>query len=85
MQMGYALVATGGRTRLGSLRSQSREIAHLVLGAAVMLLIAAGIEGFWSPSSMAAPVKWAASGAFSVLLTLYFVLAGRKPAAGERP
>lgn len=85
MQMGYALVATGGRTRLGSLRSQSREIAHLVLGAALMLLIAAGVEGFWSPSSVPAPVKWAVSGAFSLLITLYFALAGRGPAPGEGP
>ncbi|AUX43043.1 membrane protein [Sorangium cellulosum] len=85
LQMGYALVATGGRTRLGSLRSQAREIAHLVLGAALMLLIAAVVEGFWSPSAVAAPVKWAASGLFTLLVVLYFALAGRGPARAEGP
>jgi uncharacterized membrane protein SpoIIM required for sporulation len=82
MQMGYALIDTGGRTRIGSLRSQSREIAHLVIGAALMLLVAALIEAFWSPSSLPAPVKWTASAVLTLGLALYFGLAGRGP---DRP
>lgn len=78
LQMGYALIDTGGRTRIGSLRAQSRELAHLILGAAVMLLIAAGLEGFWSPSSLPPPVKWTAAGIFAVLLTLWLALGGRE-------
>jgi uncharacterized membrane protein SpoIIM required for sporulation len=77
IQMGYALVATGGLTRLGSLRSQAKEIAHLILGAAGMLMIAAAIEGFWSPSSVPAPVKWGVAGALAILVTTYFLVAGR--------
>jgi uncharacterized membrane protein SpoIIM required for sporulation len=76
--MGFALVDTGGRTRLGSLRAQGREIANLVIGAALMLAVAAVVEGFWSPSSIAAPVKWVVAGVNAVLVTLYFVLAGRR-------
>lgn len=79
LQMGYALVDTGGRTRLGSLRAQGRDLAIIIIGAAVMLFIAAGLEAFWSPSSVAPPFKWAAAGVFTVLLTLYFSLAGRQP------
>ena len=60
MVMGYALVDTGGRTRFGSLRARARDIAYLVLGAALMLLVAAGIEGFWSPSGVPRAVKWGA-------------------------
>src|SRR5262249_39672962 len=78
LQMGYALVATGGLTRWGSLRAQAREIAVLVLGAAGMLLCAAAIEGFWSPSSVPKQVKWAAAGGLALLVTLYFLLAGRR-------
>jgi uncharacterized membrane protein SpoIIM required for sporulation len=78
LQMGFALIDTGGRTRLGSLRAQSRDIANLVLGAAIMLAVAACIEGFWSPSSIAAPIKWAAAGVNAVLVTGYFLLAGRR-------
>ncbi len=78
LQMGYALVDTGGLTRVGSLRRSAPLIARQILGAAAMLLIAALIEGFWSPSSLPAPVKWAASGVFSVLVALYLALAGKE-------
>ena len=77
LQMGYALVATGGRTRWGSLRAQARELAALVLGTAAMLLTAAGIEGFWSPSPAPAPVKWMVAAGLGALLALYLSLAGR--------
>jgi uncharacterized membrane protein SpoIIM required for sporulation len=77
LQMGYALVDTGGRTRLGSLRAAGHDLAIIILGAAIMLFIAAGIEAFWSPSSAPPPAKWAATGVLTVLLILYFSLAGR--------
>ncbi|MEZ4300153.1 MAG: stage II sporulation protein M [Polyangiaceae bacterium] len=78
MRMGYALVATKGRTRIGSLRESAREIAALIMGAAVMLLIAAGLEGFWSPSSLPPPVKWAASVVFTLGMTAFLLFAGRE-------
>jgi uncharacterized membrane protein SpoIIM required for sporulation len=77
LQMGYALVATGGRTRIGSLRGQAREIAELVLGAAGMLCIAALIEGFWSPSAVPARVKWLVAASLAVWVATYFLFAGR--------
>lgn len=78
LKMGYSLIATGGLTRLGSLRSQMGELAELIMGAAVMLLIAAAVEAFWSPSSLPNEVKWAFSFVVSVLLVAYFALAGRR-------
>ena len=78
LQMGWALVATEGRTRLGSLRAQARELGHLIVGAAVMLLIAAVLEGYWSPSGLAPPIKWAASGVFIVLIGLWLGYAGSR-------
>lgn len=77
MRMGYALVATGGRTRLGSLRASAREIGALIVGAAVMLVIAAAIEGFWSPSSLPPVVKWIASGVFTLGVAAFLLFAGR--------
>lgn len=77
LKMGYALIETGGRTRVGSLRYQARDIARLVVGAAVMLIIAAAIEGFWSPSAAPPEVKWAFSAAFSALVIGFLVFAGR--------
>lgn len=79
MVMGYSLVETNGRTRIGSLRARARDVAALILGAGAMLLVAAGIEGFWSPSSVPAPVKWVVAVALSGVVAAWLALAGRKP------
>jgi uncharacterized membrane protein SpoIIM required for sporulation len=78
LQMGWALVATNGRTRLGSLRSQARELGHLIVGAGAMLLIAAFLEGYWSPSGVPPEIKWMASAVFIVLVAAWLVFAGRR-------
>jgi uncharacterized membrane protein SpoIIM required for sporulation len=75
--MGYSLVATGGRTRFGSLRASARELADLIIGAAAMLFIAALIEGFWSASAVPPPLKWATAAVLGILVALYFCFAGR--------
>jgi uncharacterized membrane protein SpoIIM required for sporulation len=80
LQMGYALVRTAGRTRLGSLRAQAPAVGTLVGGAAAMLLVAAAIEAFWSPSAVTAPVKWAVAAVLSLLVAAYLALAGRRDA-----
>lgn len=77
LRMGYALVRTAGRTRLGSLRAEGPDVARLALGAAVMLGIAALIEGYWSPSSIPDGVKWGTAAGLWLLVLAYFVLAGR--------
>jgi uncharacterized membrane protein SpoIIM required for sporulation len=77
LSMGWSIVAPGTKTRLGSLRAVSGELAIIVAGAAVMLLIAAGIEGFWSASSIPSVVKRAVGIANFVLVLGYIVLAGR--------
>lgn len=77
LKMGYALVATNGRTRLGSLMSQAPDLARLIAGAALMLLIAAGIEAFWSPSAAPKEVKWLVAVALWSFVFLYLALSGR--------
>jgi uncharacterized membrane protein SpoIIM required for sporulation len=79
MVMGYALVDARGLTRFGSLRAKAKDVAVLVMGAALMLLVAAMLEGFWSPSSVPERIKLAAAGTFYVLVALYLALAGRRP------
>lgn len=78
LKMGYALVETGGLTRIGSLRTQAPDIARLVVVAAMMLVVAAAVEAFWSPSSLPPPVKWTASAVFTLLVIAYLALAGRE-------
>lgn len=77
LQMGYALVATEGLTRFGSLRRHARSIFAQIIGAAVMLLIAAAIEGFWSPSSLPDQVKWAFAAVNGLLVATFLIFAGR--------
>ncbi|PRP91706.1 hypothetical protein ENSA5_52860 [Enhygromyxa salina] len=84
LQMGWALVKTDGLTRMGSLRAQGKELGHLIVGAAAMLVIAAVIEGYWSPSAAPPELKWAASGVFILFVTAWLSLGGRRR-RGARP
>jgi uncharacterized membrane protein SpoIIM required for sporulation len=78
MVMGYALVDSGRRTRWASLRAKSGDLFRMIMGVALMLLVAAAIEGFWSPSTILAPVKWGVAGLLYALVFAYLLLAGRK-------
>ena len=87
LQMGWALVETNGLTRMGSLRRQGQELGHLIIGAGAMLVIAAGLEGYWSPSGLAPQIKWAASGVAIVFVTAWLSLGGRprRPKSARHP
>lgn len=85
MVIGHALVATGGLTRFGSLRRRAGDIARLVLGAAVMLLIAAMLEGFWSPSPAPPTAKLVVAGLLWVAVALYFIRVGRAGVRADEP
>ncbi len=77
LRLGQSMIDTGGRTRLGSLRRHSRELVAMVVGVAFMLLIAAGIEGFWSPSGIPRPVKYGVSAVAFAMLIVFFLFGGR--------
>lgn len=79
--LGGALIAPNGQTRLGSVRAASRDLGNLVLGAAAMLLVAALIEGFWSPSGIPARVKFAFSGVGWALVAAFLAFGGRRARA----
>jgi uncharacterized membrane protein SpoIIM required for sporulation len=79
--LGKALIAPGPRTRLAALRANARDAVTLVGGAALMLLLAAAVEAFWSGGGAPSGVKYGV-GAFGwILVALYLGLAGR----GARP
>lgn len=58
LRLGWAMVVTEGRTRAGSLRAAGPSLYRLVLGTAVLLLVAAAIEGFWSASPVPRVAKY---------------------------
>jgi uncharacterized membrane protein SpoIIM required for sporulation len=77
LTLGWSIVAPGPSTRVASLQRAAREIVVIVFGAAVMLLAAAAVEGFWSASSVPSTVKRAVGAVLFVLLASYVALAGR--------
>jgi uncharacterized membrane protein SpoIIM required for sporulation len=82
--MGYALVDTGPQTRWASLRAKSGDLFRMIMGAALMLLVAAFIEGFWSRSTVLPQVKWGVAGTLYLLVLCYLFFAGRSPDGGGR-
>ena len=83
LSMGWSVVAPGERTRIASLRSAAGELVVIATGATVMLLVAAGIEGFWSASSVPEVVKRIVGIVNFCLVLSYILFAGRKTAKGE--
>jgi uncharacterized membrane protein SpoIIM required for sporulation len=75
--LGQALLAPGRRTRLAALRANARDAVVLVGGAALMLLLAAVVEAFWSAGGAPADVKYGVGAVGWVLVAGYLSLAGR--------
>jgi len=81
LHLGWALLAPGRRTRAGALAAAARDGLPLVYGAALMDVLAACIEAFWSASALVPPaLKLAAAAALWTAVAAYFALAGRRHA-----
>ncbi|HUQ72197.1 MAG TPA: stage II sporulation protein M [Planctomycetaceae bacterium] len=76
LMLGDAGLHPGNRTRLEALRVRGLEAVQLAGGAAVMLVIAALIEAFWSPAPIPATVKYTVGGLLWCLVALYLLLSG---------
>jgi uncharacterized membrane protein SpoIIM required for sporulation len=79
LSLGWSVTAPGELTRRASLQRTAREILVIVAGASVMLLMAAGIEAFWSASSTPRVVKLAVGGSLLLLVLGYVLIGGRAP------
>ncbi|MDR0451036.1 MAG: stage II sporulation protein M, partial [Treponema sp.] len=75
--LGYRFFVTRGLSRAASLREAGREALPLISGAALLLLIAAGIEAFWSSRfTLPLRLRYGVGIGLWVLLILYFLFAG---------
>lgn len=82
LHLGWSLLAPGRRTRRQALREGVAEALPVVTGAALMDVLAAALEAFWSSSAALPPaVKYAAGGFLWTAVLAYFLLAGRRHAA----
>jgi uncharacterized membrane protein SpoIIM required for sporulation len=81
LHLGWALLAPGRRSRGRALADAARDGMPLVYGAALMDVLAACIEAFWSASALVPlPVKLAAAALLWTAMAAYFLLAGRRHA-----
>jgi uncharacterized membrane protein SpoIIM required for sporulation len=78
LKLGGALIAPGGLSRKSALVQAGRPAVRIMYGAALMFLVAAFIEGFWSPlTQFPATFKYAVGITLWILMIAYFLLAGR--------
>ena len=75
--LGLSWIAPGGRSRLSALRQTAESTLPMVGAAAVMGVIAAGLEAFWSPLDLPVNVKYAAGAVLWALVIGGFILLGR--------
>lgn len=77
--LGYRFFVTKGLTREASIRSAAAAALPIITGSALLLLVAAVIEAFWSSRHEIAPViHYGLGAAGALLLAAYFIFAGRK-------
>jgi uncharacterized membrane protein SpoIIM required for sporulation/uncharacterized RDD family membrane protein YckC len=74
--MGSAMLLPGRLTRREVLVTRGREAVSLILGTALMLVIAGTIEGFISPSELPREIKLAFAAVAALAMVAYFTLAG---------
>jgi uncharacterized membrane protein SpoIIM required for sporulation len=78
LKLGWGIVAPGRRGRAAALREGAREALPLILGAGGMLLVAAGIEAFWSPSRVIPDsIKLGVGAVLWIMVLGYLTLGGR--------
>jgi uncharacterized membrane protein SpoIIM required for sporulation len=76
--LGYRFFVTGGLSRTAALRHAGRDALPLITGSALLLVIAAAVEAFWSSKhTLPLPIRLGAGAACWVLLLGYFLFAGR--------
>jgi uncharacterized membrane protein SpoIIM required for sporulation len=78
--LAHAIVAPGQWTRLEALKRNARDALKLVMGAALMLLLAAFIEAFWSSSGVASEIKYLVAALLWLLVAAYLAGAGQRGA-----
>jgi len=76
--IGSALLIPGDLSRADALKSRGKEAGRLMMGVAVLLVVAGIIEGFISPAPIPAAIKFTIAGLTGIALYSYLLLAGRE-------
>lgn len=78
LRVGLSMLRPGRLERRAALVLAGRKALPLVIGAAVMISIAAVIEGFWSPLNLPPVMKFSAGGLCWLLLAAFLLFSGRE-------
>ena len=81
--IGSALLMPGDLSRADALKSRGKDAIRLMMGVAVLLVVAGIIEGFISPAPIRSAIKISIAIITGLSLYSYLLLAGRYPEAGE--
>jgi uncharacterized membrane protein SpoIIM required for sporulation len=76
--IGYSMINPGDLTRAQALKKSGLEAVRLAIGCAILLFIAGIIEGFLSPSSLPAAVKYGTGITTGIAMYSYLFLVGRE-------
>lgn len=77
LMIGYSIINPGDLTRGQALKKKGLEAVKLAIGCALLLVFAGIIEGFLSPSSLPAWIKYATGILTGIAMYSYLFLAGR--------
>lgn len=75
--IGSALLMPGNLSRADALKSRGKQAVRLMMGVAVLLVIAGIIEGFISPAPIPAAIKYSIAAITGIALYSYLLLAGK--------
>jgi uncharacterized membrane protein SpoIIM required for sporulation len=81
--IGSALLMPGNLSRADALKSRGKQAVRLMMGIAVLLILAAIIEGFISPAPIPAAIKYSVAAITGIALYSYLLLAGRDDQRAE--
>jgi uncharacterized membrane protein SpoIIM required for sporulation len=82
--IGSALLMPGDLPRADALKSRGMEAVRLMMGVAVLLVLAGTIEGFISPAPINPKIKYSIAAITGVALYSYLLLAGRSAEESEQ-
>ena len=78
MMIGYALINPGDLTRGQALKKKGIEATRIIVGCALILILAGVIEGFISPSSLPPAVKYSVGISTGAIMFFYLFFVGRR-------
>ncbi|MCA9041476.1 MAG: stage II sporulation protein M [Planctomycetaceae bacterium] len=76
--LGHSMIHPGQQTRFQALKTRGVDALKIALGAAVMLVVAAFLEAFWSPADIPNFFKYTMGSTLWLVVALYLMFSGRK-------